>query len=428
MQGEACQTFIGSGDFSAMIVEIINTGSELMLGRVLNTHQQWLCQQFANLGYVVSRQVGVADTANDIQMAVREALARADLVVTTGGLGPTSDDITRDLIAQLLGRKLVRDEEVAARITGYFVGRKRPMPQSVLVQAMVPEGATVLPNANGTAPGLAMAVDKKWLVMLPGPPRELRPMFLESVVPLVKREFDASEIFVCRTLRSFGMGESMVEEKVAEKLKVSVSSGMELGYCARPGQVDVRLAMRGSGAEKIVAAAEEIVRGELGQHIYGLDDDTLESVVVRTLVERKRTVAVAESCTGGCIANTITNVPGASEIFPGGFVTYSNVMKEKFLGVGHELLEEHGAVSEPVAREMAEGVRRVTGADFAVAVTGIAGPGGGSPAKPVGTVFIALAAAEGTQVWKMNNAFDRETFKEITAQQALNLLRLRLAK
>ena len=170
-QGEACQTFIGSGDFSAMIVEIINTGSELMLGRVLNTHQQWLCQQFANLGYVVKRQVCVADTAEDIQMAVREALSRADLVVTTGGLGPTSDDITRDLIAQLLGRKLVRDEAVAARITGYFAGRKRPMPQSVLVQAMVPEGATVLPNASGTAPGLAMFVDKKWLVMLPGPPR-----------------------------------------------------------------------------------------------------------------------------------------------------------------------------------------------------------------------------------------------------------------
>jgi len=411
-----------------MIVEIINTGSELMLGRVLNTHQQWLCQQFANLGYVVKRQVCVADTAEDIQTAVREALARADLVVTTGGLGPTSDDITRDLIAQLLGRKLVRDEAVAARITGYFAGRKRPMPQSVLVQAMVPEGAMVLPNAFGTAPGLAMTVEKKWLVMLPGPPRELRPMFLESVVPLVKRKFGSDEIFIVRTLRSFGMGESAVEEKVAEKLKASVSCGMELGYCARPGQVDVRLAMRGPGAEQIVAAAEAIVRDELGQYIYGLDDDTLEGLVVRTLTARKQTLALAESCTGGCIANKITNVPGASEIFPGGFVAYSNVMKEQFLGVAHEILGEHGAVSEPVAREMANGARKVMNADFALAVTGIAGPGGGSPDKPVGTVFIALASAEGTQIWKMNNAFDRETFKEITAQQALNALRLKLEK
>jgi nicotinamide-nucleotide amidase len=205
-----------------------------------------------------------------------------------------------------------------------------------------------------------------------------------------------------------------------------VAHGMELGYCARPGQVDVRLAMRGSKAEAMVTNAEAVVRGELGNYIYGMEDETLESVVVRVLRERKLTLASAESCTGGAIANKITNVPGASEIFLGGFVTYSNGMKEKFLGVEIKTLEANGAVSEPVARAMAEGARRATGADFAVAVTGIAGPGGGSTEKPVGTVFIALASMEGTHAWKMSNAFDRETFKEITAQQALNFLRLKL--
>lgn len=430
-----------------MLVEIINTGSELMLGRVLNTHHQWLGQQLAQIGHTVVRQTSVADTAAGIQSAVREALTRADLVITTGGLGPTSDDLTRDLIAEMLGKKLQPNTAIAEHIKSYFIARKRPMPESVLVQALVPEGTMVLANANGTAPGLAIKISSEdfkkagtnlpgpsnlphshqWLIMLPGPPRELRPMFVESVAPLLRREF-AAELFICRTLRSFGIGESAAEEKIKPALQSLAGEGLELGYCARPGQVDIRLAARGPSAKRIVDEAETIVRRLLGDLIFGLDDDTLEIVLVRLLKERQQTLAVAESCTGGGLANRITNVPGASAVFLGGFITYSNAMKQKFLGVSAETLAAHGAVSESVAREMAEGARHRTGADFVLAITGIAGPDGGSAEKPVGTVFIALAAEKDTKIFPMFNATDRETFKELTAQQALNSLRLLLIK
>ena len=436
-----------------MQIELINTGSELLLGRTLNTHQQWLCRQLADRGYVVTRQVAVPDTALDIRQTVREALARADLVITTGGLGPTSDDITRELIAELLGKKLREDAAVVAELRKFFAQRNRPMPERNRVQALVPEGALVLPNPRGTAPGLAMEISedgrsqiedgdelprrssilhspsarsKKWLVMLPGPPRELRPMFLESVVPLLQREFPLDQAFLCRTLRTTGVGESALAEKIDEPLAELVRQGLELGYCAHMGQVDVRLAARGNNAGKIVAEAEAAVRARLGSAIFGENDDALEAVVIRLLAGRKQTLAVAESCTGGGLANTLTNVPGASAVFLGGFVTYSNAAKQKFLGVRAETLALHGAVSEPVAREMAEGARSESGSDYALAVTGVAGPSGGTPEKPVGTVFIALASARGTAAWKMFNPWDRLAFKEATTRQALNQLRLLL--
>ena len=415
-----------------MIVELINTGSELMLGRVLNTHQQWLCRQLADLGYIVTRQVAVPDTGKDIEQAVREALARADLVIATGGLGPTSDDLTRDLVAQLLGKVLREDTVVLAHISHIFERLKRPMPERTRVQALVPEGATVLHNPHGTAPGLAMEVrpnpfraggQPSWLIMLPGPPRELRPMFTESVVPLLQRALPLASSFVCRTLRTTGIGESVVEEKIGGPLQRWVEAGLDLGYCARPGQVDVRLAARGDDAERQVSGAEAVVRGLLSSHIYGAEDEELETVIVRMLTERKATLALAESCTGGGIANRITNVPGASVVLLAGLVTYSNAAKQKFLGVRAETLDQHGAVSKPVAREMAEGARQQTQADYALSVTGIAGPSGGAPGKPVGTVFIGLASPTGTLVERSLNPYDRETFKQVTAQQALELLR-----
>ena len=420
-----------------MVVELINTGSELMLGRVLNTHQQWLCRQLADLGYVVTRQVAVPDTAVDIQQSVREALARADLLITTGGLGPTSDDVTRDLIAGLLGKKLCEDAAIVDEIRKFFTSRTRPMPERNRVQALVPEGAIVLANPRGTAPGLAIEVQPNpfraggkpsWLVMLPGPPRELRPMFTEIVVPLLKRVLPLENKLVCRTLRTTGVGESSVQEKIDGPLGKLVSAGLELGYCAHMGQVDVRLAARGESAEKIVSEAAAIVRAQLSSAIFGEGDDELEAVVVRQLTEHKQTLAVAESCTGGGLADRLTNVPGASAVFLGGFVTYSNMAKEKFLGVRSETLTQHGAVSEPVAREMAEGARRVMQSDFAVAVTGIAGPSGGTQEKPVGTVFIAVATPSRTKVLKMFNPWDRLAFKEVTARQALNCVRLLLAR
>jgi len=415
-----------------MIVELINTGSELMLGRVLNTHQQWLCRQLADLGYIVSRQVAVPDTGNDIEQAVREALARADLIIATGGLGPTSDDLTRDLVAQLLGKELREDAAVLAHISHFFESRKRPMPERMKVQALVPEGATVLHNPHGTAPGLAMELrpnpfraDNRpsWLIMLPGPPRELRPMFTDTVVPLLQQVLPLASRFVCRTLRTTGIGESVVEEKIGGPLQRWVEVGLALGYCARPGQVDVRLAAREGDAVQRVREAEAIVRGLLGPHIYGVEDEDLETVIVRLLTERRLTLALAESCTGGCIANRVTNVPGASAVLLAGLVAYSNAAKQKFLGVRAETLDEHGAVSKPVAREMAEGARQHTQADYALSVTGIAGPSGGTPDKPVGTVFIGLAGPSGTLVERQFNPYDRETFKQVTAQQALELLR-----
>jgi nicotinamide-nucleotide amidase len=452
-----------------MNIEIVNTGSELMLGRVLNTHQQWLCRRLADLGHVVSRQVAIADSGGEIQQAVREALGRADLVITTGGLGPTSDDITRELIAELLGTKLVENRDVDAHIENFFAKRGRPRPPQTRVETFVPEGALVFINQNGTAPGLAMRVDEdggwkladgrhltptlsplladsqrgegeksahtaplpssiinppssRWLIMLPGPPRELRPMFDTYVTPLLKREF-ADEIFICRTLLTTGIGESRVQEYVEADLRPLVQRGLGVGYCARPGAVDVRLTATGDGAEKLVREGEAVVQRILGGNLFGCDDEEIEDVVVRRLIARQQTLALAESCTGGLIASRITNVPGASEIFLGGVVSYSNAAKQKFLGVRAASLAAHGAVSEAVAREMALGAREQFGSDLAVAVTGIAGPGGGTADKPVGTVFIALASATGVEVKKLLNFWPRATFKEVTATQALEWVR-----
>ncbi len=408
-----------------MIVEIINTGSELMLGRVLNTHQQWLCRRLADLGHVVTRQVAIADEGQAIQSAVREALGRADVVITTGGLGPTSDDITRELIAELLGKKLIENKAVLAHIESFFAKRGRPRPIKTDVETFVPEGAEVFLNATGTAPGLAMKIpsaSSQWLVMLPGPPRELRPMFDASVVPLLKREF-TDEIFICRTLLTTGIGESRVQEMVEADLQPLVMRGLEVGYCARPGAVDVRLVACGATAEKLVGEAEAVVQRILGENIYGRDDEEIEQVVVKLLAQKKKTLAVAESCTGGLIASRITDVPGASEVFLGGVVSYANLAKEKLLSVPAETLRQHGAVSEAVAKAMALNVREKFGTDFAIAVTGIAGPGGGTDEKPVGTVFIALASAGGVAVKKFLNVWERATFKQVTATQALEWLR-----
>jgi len=419
-----------------MHIEIINTGSELMLGRVLNTHQQWLCRQLTDLGYAVNRQTCLADDARQIQAAVRESLSRADLVITTGGLGPTSDDLTRDLIAQLLGRELSLDPETLSRMERYFQQRHRAMPASAKVQAMIPAGARILRNDNGTAPGLAIEARPNpfraegrpsWLILLPGPPRELRPMFVQWVIPLLAKELPPTEKSACLILRTSGMGESLVEEKIAIPLQKLVEAGLDLGYCARIGEVEIRLAARGDASESIVQQAEAFVRELLGSLIYAVGDETMESTVVRMLTERGKTVALAESCTGGMLAHRLTNVPGASVVLKCGLVTYSNEAKQEFLGVSAAALEEHGAVSQTVARLMAEGARLKCRADYAISVTGIAGPGGGTEAKPVGTVFMALADEKGTSVQRQFNPFDRETFKFVTTQQAMDMLRRALS-
>jgi nicotinamide-nucleotide amidase len=402
-------------------IELVNTGSELLLGRVLNTHQQWIAQQLATAGYELAHQQTVPDTGAAIQAAVRDAIARSELVIVTGGLGPTNDDLTRQRIAELLGVPLEEDAGTRDRITAYFQKINRPMPESVLVQAQVPAGSVVLPNHRGTAPGLAMETPKGWLILLPGPPRELRPMFTDSVAPLLAEKMPPEKTIAVCTLKTTGLGESLVEKRIAPAL--AGLDGLEIGYCARVGEVDVRLLARGDGAGSLVEQAEAIVRGKIGEYIFGRDNDLLEEVIVRELTARGLTLAVAESCTGGLLAHRLTNVPGASAVFLAGHCTYCNDAKQSALGVLPETLAAHGAVSEAVAREMAEGARAKHGADYALSTTGIAGPSGGTADRPVGTVFIALAEPNGTTVLNPRNFFDRETFKFVTTQQALDLLR-----
>lgn len=414
-----------------MNIELINTGAELLLGQTLNTHQLWLGQQLAEMGQVIGHQMTVPDTAPEIAAAVREALSRADVVLTTGGLGPTSDDATRQTIAALLNRTLHEDAAVLAHIREIFATRRRPMPESTRVQALVPAGARVLANPNGTAPGLAFEIAANpfregrpaWLILLPGPPRELRPMFTDTVKPMLRQIFAADPAFYSRTLRTVGLGESLVEERVVGPLAALVAQGLELGYCAHSGAVDLRLGAHGDRAEATVHAAEKIARELFGANIFGAAEESLEAVVLRLLTERQQTLALAESCTGGFIAHRLTNLPGASAVLLAGLVTYANAAKEKFLGVRPESLQAYGAVSATVACEMAAGARRQTGADYALAVTGIAGPDGGTPEKPVGTVFLALATPTETVVQRRLNLYDRETFKEVTARQAWDLLR-----
>jgi nicotinamide-nucleotide amidase len=420
-----------------MVAELINTGTELMLGRVLNTHQHWLCRRMADIGYPITRQVAIPDSGSAISEAVRESLSRAELIITTGGLGPTSDDITRERIAQLLAKPLTLDNATLDRIQQFYRVRKIVMPERARVQAMVIEGARIIENQHGTAPGLAIQVQPNnvrpdgkpaLLIMLPGPPRELRPMFSESVVPLIKALLPLSDSFVCRTLRTTGLGESLIQERIGDDVEPLVSAGLDLGYCCGPSLVDVRLAARGTQALRMVADAEHIVRERIGSYIFGVEDDELPELIVRLLTERKQTLTLAESCTGGFISHQLTNVPGASVVLPAGLVTYSNAAKSTFLHVKETTLAEHGAVSEAVAIQMADGARERTGSDYALAVTGIAGPSGGTDAKPVGIVFVALAGPRGTVVRKYFNPYDRQTFKQMTAQQALEMLRRELLK
>jgi len=416
-----------------MVIELINTGTELLIGRTLNTHQQWIGAELAGHGYALERQVTVPDTGPAIESAAREALTRAQWVMVTGGLGPTSDDLTRDLIAGLVGVPLQTDPEVVKHLEEFCRRRGRALNESIRRQAQVPQGAMVLQNRHGTAPGMVMLVPPgrfqagpAWLVMLPGPPRELRPMVREQLIPLLKRLSPLSRPFAGRVLRLTGIGESQVEARIESALAPLVGSGLRVAYCARPGEVDLRFDAIGSTAAGLVASAVEIALGAVGDWVFGEDEEELEQVVVRKLRSHSATLATAESCTGGFLAHRVTNVPGASEVFRGGWITYANEAKRQWLGVLATDLETHGAVSAGVVVQMAEGARKNAGSDYALAVTGIAGPGGGSEAKPVGTAYIALAGPRGTQVLRVVNPWDRLTFKQVTAQQALDLLRREL--
>ena len=410
-------------------VELLNTGSELLLGSVRDAHLSWFGKELFPIGLRIARQTTVPDGA-PIRDALLEAFPRTDVIIVTGGLGPTTDDITRELVAELLGRRMMNHPETLERIQERCRRRGFAFQPRMERQAMAPEGAMVLPNDNGTAPGLYLpAVEGlSWssphIFLLPGPPRELQPMAVANVLPVLKelaQRHSGGVAQECRIYKVVGMGESMVEAKIG--LELSARGDLEVGYCARPNEVDFRLI----GPRDILDQVEPSVLAVVGDYLVSGDETSMEEIVVHLLAERGMTLATAESCTGGHLANRLTNVPGASKVFLEGFVTYSNRSKSDLLCVDARLIETHGAVSEPVVRSMAEGALQKSGSSYALATTGIAGPDGGTPEKPVGTVWIALAEeGKATEVWKETIPADRITFKQVVSQSALDRLRKRL--
>ncbi len=403
----------------ALRVEIINTGTELLLGQVTNSHLGYLAQSLFGLGLRVERQVTVPDGVA-IAEALGEAMGRAELIIVTGGLGPTSDDITREAASEAFGQKLIFHPEILDGIAAKFAARQLAMNELQKAQAMVPEGGVVLENHQGTAPGLIVANDQTVAVLLPGPPCELQPMWENEALPWLRDHFAARLAPVKEVmLRVLGMGETRVQILVEEAVRKL--GPVEIGYCARPGEVDLRLI---GPDETLVRRAAELARTLLGDVVYAENGETMEQAVVRLAAAAKKTVATAESCTGGLVASRLTNVPGSSEIFRFGWITYADAAKTRELGVPAELLQRHGAVSAEVAGAMADGALRESGADLAVAVTGIAGPGGGSAAKPVGLVYFAVAATgEKTRCVEERLSKNRDTFKYMASQVALDLLR-----
>jgi nicotinamide-nucleotide amidase len=402
-----------------MRVEVINTGTELLLGMVTNTHLGFLAQGLFSLGLRVERQVAVPD-GMAIAVALEEAMGRAELIVVTGGLGPTSDDVTREAVAEAFGLELVFHPEILDGIAVKFAARKFAMNELQRAQAMVPRGGVVLENAFGTAPGLIVRNEKVVAVILPGPPNELRPMWEQGALPWLRSHFGGrlpamGEV----TLRLLGIGETRVQLEVEKELLAM--GPVEIGYCARPGEVDLRLL---SADAALLARAADFARGRLGEFLYAEGGESLEEVVVRRARAAGKSIATAESCTGGLVAGRITNVPGSSAVFRFGWVTYADEAKSAELGVPAELLARHGAVSGEVARAMAEGALKMSGATVAVAVTGVAGPDGGSEEKPVGLVWFAVARGAGeTLVVSRNLSRVRGTFRAMAVQVALDLVR-----
>lgn len=412
-----------------MRIELINTGTELVLGDTINTNAAWIGQRLAALGLEVSRQTIVPDGAV-IGEVMAEAAVRADVVIATGGLGPTNDDVTREVTAGLLGLPMDVDDGVVQHLEAYFQKRGRAVNAATLRQAMVPRGARVLENPFGTAPGLhvpaGLGEGRGWnchFFLLPGPPRELKPMMENWVEPVLKELHPASALREVLYLKVTGIGESDIVDSVETELEAMASEGLEMGYCIGKGDVDVRLA----GPAAAVRRGAELVRSKIGDCILSEDRRVIEEVVVGLLAERGEWLATAESCTGGTIASRLTDVSGASGVFGTGFVTYANETKVRELGVPAELLMRYGAVSEPVAVAMAEGCLAVAGADHALSVTGVAGPTGGTEEKPVGTVFVGLASkGQPTVCRKLFFPGARDRFKLLTSQAALEMLRRRL--
>ena len=400
--------------------EILCVGTELLLGDIINTNAAYLSRELACLGISQYRQSVIGDNSERLEQTIKDCLKNCDLLIMTGGLGPTYDDITKETAAKAIGRELYEDAEVLASIEQYFKKRGRTMTDSNRKQATVIEGSKVLKNTCGTAPGVFCEADGKVMILLPGPPSEMMPMWENEAKPLVAEYCE--KVLVSRNINIVGIGESAVAQKLGDMMQ-SATNPTIAPYC-KTGEVRLRVTASAETREKALSmcldTVDEIKKTEIGKYIYGYDT-TLEEAVVNTLRRKGMILSTAESCTGGLIAKTITDVPGASEVFFGGVNSYHNIIKNKVLGVSNRCLEKYGAVSHQVAVKMAEGVYSLMNSDISVAVTGIAGPGGGTEEKPVGLVHIAVCLNGKTTVkkYRFGHTLSREKIRELTATNAL---------
>jgi nicotinamide-nucleotide amidase len=407
--------------------EIITIGTEMLLGDLVDTNTAWISQRLAELGVAIYRHTTVGDNPERIVAALCEASSRSTLVVTTGGLGPTSDDLTNACLSTLTGREMVEYPEAREHVDRMFEKFGRKPTANNYKQALFPEGTELIPNPVGTAMGALVEWEGTLFATLPGVPVEMKSMFGETLEPLIRARSDGS--IVSKTLHFAGIGESALADKVQDFLDAKDPTVAPL---AGQGRVRLRITTRANtekeAQERITPVVNELI-SRLGDYYFGADDETLEGAVARLLKEEDATLALAESCTGGLLAKRLTDMPGSSAYFTEGLVTYSNGAKERLLGVPHALIVEHGAVSEPVARAMAEGARIVSGADYGLSVTGIAGPDGGTEEKPVGLVFVGISDAQDTFAEKLDLtawARSRDSIRERSTNRAFDLLRLRL--
>ena len=378
-------------------VEIISVGTELLLGNVINSDAQMLSQKLSELGLNVFYHTVVGDNPERLKQAVEIAKSRADIIITTGGLGPTCDDLTKQTLAKAFGKELVLHEDIAEELRQWFAHRGQEMTENNLQQAQLPEGCTIFPNACGTAPGCAFECNGKHVLMLPGPPSECMDMFERQAKPYLSALSEG--VIVSRTLKIFGMGESKLESLLRDEMNAMTNP--TLAPYAKEGECELRITAKAdteAAALAMIAPVEEELRNLLGDLIYGVDVPNLETAALNLLNKAGMTLGTAESCTGGLIAKRMTDLPGSSAVFKGGVVSYCNEIKANVLGVPQELLDEFGAVSEPVAKAMAEGARRVLNCDLAVSATGVAGPGSDADGNPAGLVYVALAAPDHTAV------------------------------
>ena len=407
-----------------MRTEIIAVGTELLLGEIVNTDAPMIAQGLAELGIGVYFQTVCGDNPDRLKSVLEVAKQRADLIITTGGLGPTADDLTKETIAAAFGKGLVRDEESMARLREHFKGRT--MTKNNEKQADVPEGSTVFQNDWGTAPACAFEGEGCLVIMLPGPPRECTPLFREKVMPFLEKRRGGA--LCSRYVKVFGMGESEMASRLSRQM--DTWENPTAAPYAKEGECLVRITAMGKNKEEAFAMTEPAVREVrqvLGDVVYGVDVDSLEQVVVQEMTARGLTLATAESCTGGLMGKRITDVPGASACYLGGVVSYQNEVKENLLGVRHETLMTKGAVSEDTACQMAEGVRKALGADIGISTTGVAGPGGGTPEKPVGLIYVGISTGDRTWAVRiLRPRQSRENLRRLASSTAFDLVRRHL--